>query len=236
MKSFYILIYSSIILSSCFSIQTGRPFEYIAPDDWRGVFVTDATTAERAPVLFQVKSDEKGKPQKLVFDNGLSQMETDSLRFWGDTLFAYFNKSKTYLRVIYEINLMEGKLFFEDDSEYPLVFQAQSGKFPRFPDVRREPIADISGLWQADFAQQGVDSMQVLQFEFQQKENVVKAKLKIGEIDAHLVGNIQGNQLYLSGFDGAKVYFLSALVQNNKSITRGKIAVNLQKYVFNATK
>ncbi len=236
MKLFYILIFSALVFSACFDIQQGQPFQYIAPNAWRGAFVTDATTAERVPVLFEVKSDEKGMPQKLVFDNGLSQTETDSLRFWGDTLYAYFGKSKSFLRLIYEVNLLEGKLYFENDSEYPLVFQAQSGKFPRFPEVRREPVAAISGIWQADFAQADSDTMQTLQLEFDQKENEVQALLKIGQINAHLSGSLQGNQLYLSGFDGGKVYFLSALVQNDKTLTKGKLAINLQKYVFNAQK
>ena len=236
MKLFYILIYSAVIFSSCFDIKTGQAFQHIAPNAWRGVFITDATTAERVPTLFDVKSDETGKPQKLIFYNGSRNLETDSLRFWGDTLFAYFGQSKTYLRLIYEVNLMEGKLFFENENEYPIVFQAQSGKFPRFPEVRRNPTADVSGSWKADYAQENIDSMQNLQIDFQQKDNNLNGEIKISTKTAYLTGCIQGNLIYLSGFDGEKIYFLSAIVQNDKSLARGKLSINSQKYVFNANR
>ena len=98
------------LLSSCFAIQhSDSEFQNIAPGIWRGLFVFgDEDAAEKIPINFEVFVDEEGKTTSIEFLNGEEKIEPDSMMFWGDTIYLYFNAYEKYLRLIYEVDLVEG--------------------------------------------------------------------------------------------------------------------------------
>jgi hypothetical protein len=102
-----------INLYGCFAIQKGDQYKYIAPGIWRGLFLFgEDSLADKVPVNFEVKNE--GDKISLEFINGNTRIKADSMRFWGDTLYAWFDNQKKYLRVIYEPGLVEGYYY---DSE-----------------------------------------------------------------------------------------------------------------------
>ena len=249
MKSFLFLLslLSLCLLSaSCWDIQKGKSFEHIAPEHWRGVFVfdqeapaklmkvkKDSVRAERVPVSFFVDSDERGVPRALKFFNGQDTTVSDSLRFFGDTLFVYFNAQETYMRLVYEVNLMEGQLFDKNENNYPIRFQAQAGKYPRYPDIRRTPTADVSGNWSAEVADIGTDSFATVPMLFKADKNAVSVAITAaGFIPAlFLEGTIQGKQLYLSGFDGKiAAQLVAELNADGRSLQKASLRLNDKLY------
>lgn len=230
-------------LSACFNIQKGKEFKHVAPGAWRGVFMTDTSSRVRLPVSFEVLSDEHGMPKQLAFINGSERVLTDSIRFWGDTAFFYFQKSQAYFRVIYEINLMEGALYDQTQAEYPLQFQAQAGTFPRFPDIRREPAADVSGEWTMQLglsstsAETGTDSLVNGKIQLKADKNQLTGLLTIPNYPPLQVeGTIQGTQFYLSGFDGRRATLISGVVPNANTIQKGSLKINYKEWAFQASK
>jgi hypothetical protein len=249
MKSFLFLLslFSlSLLSASCWDIQKGKPFQHIAPEYWRGVFVfdqeapaklmkikKDSVRAERVPVSLFVDSDAQGLPQKLLFFNGQDTTSSDSLRFFGDTLFVYFNAQETYMRLVFEVNLMEGQLFDKNEKNYPIRFQAQAGKYPRYPDIRRAPTADVSGSWSAEVADIATDSFSTVPMLFKADKNAVSVAISAsGFIPAlYLEGTIQGKQLYLSGFDGKlAVQMVAELSADGRSMQKASLRLNDKLY------
>jgi hypothetical protein len=246
MKSFVflsLLAAAALFSMGCFGIQTGKPFEHIAPGDWRGTFVVDAAGKERIPAMFHVHSDTKGKPQKIEFRDGEHKIASDSLRFVGDTVWIYFHSPKTHLRLIYEVNIMEGFLYDETEKQYPVKFQSQSGAFPRFPDVRRPPIADISGSWKALVASANDSSTFETTLQFSAKGNDISLLLPLADKDSSLTastraggafalaGAIQENKIHASGFDGRHVCYFSAEVSvDGKSLQKANLRIGEQQY------
>lgn len=238
MKTLYYLvaIVSLFLLYGCWGIQTGKPLNNIAPGEWRGVFMLDEQHKDRVPLVFQVLTNDSNKTVGLAFKNGSQVIQSDSLRFWGDTLFVYFRQQQTYMKLIYEVNLMEGWLYTSNEAEYPLEFQAQSGRFPRFPDVRRTPIHDINGQWSV-LMEGAADSLQTVVLDINTKGNYAEANLKMNDGQSFVLeGSIQGDQIYMSGFDGKNVLMLSALATNPKSLQKGHLSINYEKRLFMATK
>jgi hypothetical protein len=238
----------ALLTSGCWDIQTGTPFKHIAPGAWRGVFIfdqeppkklmkvkKDSMRNERIPVVFQVVSNKQGLPKSLLFVDGTDSLRSDSLRIKNDTLFAYFDRSQTYMRLVYEINLMEGVLYDLTEKNYPIRFQAQSGVYPRFPDIRRKPIADVSGQWQTQIADNESDSMSTCAMNFVAKDNNVSVNIQATPFAPalSLEGTIQGKQIYLSGFNGRTAAQLSAeITPDGKALQKATLRINDQLYSF----
>ncbi len=242
MKLFYKfcgILSISILLSGCFAIQqSDNTFEHIAPGMWRGLFVFgDADAPEKVPINFEVKVDEQGQNTHIEFLNGETQVKPDSLRFWGDTIYLYFNQYEKYLRLIYEVDLVEGYLYDMNKKEYPIEFYAQHGKDFRFKDLRRPPAYDISGAWAMDIlAEEG--ELIAARIDFKVEDNFVKASLKTEKDSStiNMEGTIQEDRVLLSAFDGNQLVFFEADLRDATTMGRGSIRFNDRKLACSATK
>lgn len=233
------LVLFSSLLAGCFAIQQSENnFEAIAPGTWRGLFVFgDAEAAEKIPINFEVKVDENGNTTAIDFLNGEERVKPDSIRFWGDTLYLYFNKSEKYLHLIYEVDLVEGFLYDKNKKSYPIEFYAQHGKNYRFKDLRQTPSYDISGSWAMDILEASGDLL-AARIDFTVDGNDVKAALKTEQdsLPINMEGTIQESKVLLSAFDGNELIFFEADLRDSVTMGRGTIRFNDKKLACSATK
>lgn len=222
-KSFLFVILCSQI--SCLGIEKGKAFEHVAPGNWRGVFVVES---EKIPVTFDINSTDAGKPTDFVFFNGEQQLKSDQLKFWGDTVYVYFNKQQSHLRLTYEVNLMEGHWFDETGQSYPIAFIAQNAITHRFPDVRTTPTENITGTWTVK-AIVDQDSTLNTQLRIATDQNKATGTLFLQpNISIPLEGTVQGAKVYLSGFNGKHICMFSASIADKNALHQGKLFINNQ--------
>lgn len=221
----------------CFSIErNGGAFERIAPGNWRGVFTLD--DGEKVPVTFDVQA-----PNQWSFRNGDSALQPDSIRFWGDTVFCYFEPQQAHLKLIYEINLMEGYLHDDSGQTYPIKFLAQSGAYTRFPDLYPVQLpGDIAGDWTLQCSEPQDTAQQFsaqLRLSMAQSP-ILRAKLSVQDstqaFALDLEGIVQKEKIYLSGFDGRRVVFLTGSVLDAAYMDNGALRIGHKMYYWKATR
>ncbi|MCP4438035.1 MAG: hypothetical protein GY810_03750 [Aureispira sp.] len=225
MRSLIICLTLFTILSNlgCLGIEKGKPFEHVAPGNWRGVFIVEG---EKIPITFNINSSEEGQPQNFVFFNGEHQLQSDSLRFWGDTVYVYFDDAQSHLRLIYEVNLMEGHWFDKTEKSYPISFQAQNAQTHRFPNIRMTPVDNITGTW-AVKAIVSQDSTLETQLRIATEKNKATGSLVIdNNTSIPLEGTIQGDKIYLSGFDGRHICLFNATIADLTALHEGVLIIN----------
>lgn len=235
-----------LLLSSCFSIErNGKEFGRLAPGSWRGVFTLD--DGEKVPVNFTVNPED---PTRWTFIDGKGQTVPDSLRFVVDTIYCRFKDS--YLKLVYEYNLMEGYLYPTNRGHYPVKFLAQNGAYPRFPDYHPADLPagmdGLSGTWtlrlQDEQSQPGdTASVQArLQIDVPETGSSaldarLQADLPGGErVEMELRGIVQKNKVYFSGFNGTYVTFLSAAVLDGDAMGNGSLRFQQRRYYCDAVK
>jgi hypothetical protein len=229
----------SLLLGGCFAIeQSENSFEHIAPGIWRGLFVFgEEENAEKVPINFEVMLDESGNTYSIEFLNGKERVKPDSIRFWGDTLYMYFNESQKYFRLIYEVDLVEGFLLDVNKKAYPVEFYAQHGKAYRFKDLRKPPSYDISGSWAMDILEYSGDLL-AARIDFEVDQNNLKAVLKTEKDSSaiNMEGTIQEDKILLSAFDGNELIFFEADLRDSVTMGRASIRFNEKKLDCSATK
>ncbi len=230
------LTFVSFIMYSCFAIQQGDRYKHIAPGIWRGLFLFgEDSLAEKVPVNFEV-TDDNGKIS-LTFINGKTRLKADSLRFWGDTLYAWFDNHKKYLRLIYEPGLMEGYWYDSSKKEYPIEFYAQYAQKHRFIDLRKKPKFDINGVWAMDILDESEDIIPA-RLELTVDKNKVYASLKTAKdsIATNLEGTIQNDRLLLSAFTGDKILLIKADLRDSVTLYHGSFRINAKELACSAKK
>lgn len=228
MRVLFFCLFIVISFTSCWDIQIPNELEGLAPGQWKGTFLLDGHTV---PVMYEVLMADK--KIDFVFKTAGQELKADSVRKWGDTLFVNFNKTNTQLKLIYQIDQMDGFLYDQTGTEYPIVFAGQHGIQQRFPDVRKAPIAEITGNWQIK-ANVSQDSTLTGNIRLVAKNNYVEGQLQLGNQNIAIEGAIQGEKLYLSGFDGKTIAYLSAIVKDSKLLTDGKLYLNTKSYFWEA--
>jgi len=219
------------LLTSCFDIQLGEPIQGIAPGIWRGVFVLDD---QSVPILLEI-SNNKDKSIGFVFKTGGQELKADAVRLWGDTLFADFKKTNTQLRVVCQVDQMDGFLYDNTDSEYPVRFTAKNAMMHRFPNAKKTPTTNLTGDWKIS-AHSAQDSSLTGNVRFMAKDNYLEATLLLeGQKSILLEGTVQGSKLYLSGFDGKTACLLNATIESSKSLTEGSLKLNNNSFFWVAS-
>lgn len=229
----------TLIFGGCVSPQEDF-FKKLPPGVWRGVLVLDQAEVQAIQddeeVSYQV--DRQGELPftfEVVYDtadsfhieiiNGDERIIVDDITYGldrataKDTLIADFPEYDTYIRAIYEDNMIEGDWFVNYKEGYSIPFKAYYGQDHRFFTTKEAPISDLTGLWETTF-EPGTDEAYPAIAELKQKGNILQGTFRTETGDyRYLAGSVQGNKLYLSTFDGAHAFLFLGKVLEDGSIT-----------------
>ncbi|WMX14091.1 MULTISPECIES: hypothetical protein [unclassified Aureispira] len=233
MRILFLLISISILLASCWDLQADTAIEGFAPGTWRGVFKLED---QAVPVIYEIKNSNNDKPIEFIFKTEKHDVAADSAIIFGDTLFAYFGAANTYLKIIHQVDQMDGFLYDNTGEEYAIPFAGIYGIQQRFPDVRKTPKANLTGEWKLVAT---IDQDSTLEGTLRistDGKNKAAASLQFPTYpkQLHLEGTVQDSKIYLSGFDGKTVCWISANIENSKQLTQGNLKLNNKGYFWEA--
>lgn len=211
MKRYSLAVLFLLSLSACWTIEKGEEFSHLAPGPWRAVFVFDESrrVEDKVPVLLEIEAKETGMP-RFVFNDGQGAWESDSVRWAYDSLWVYFPEQGKYLRLKHDIALIQGWLEDERGEDYPLAFYAHHGQNYRFKEVGRKAQEGIAGRWTLELEARDSSLNRSVELELSEGKGEWKAILYWEGKAMPMLGTIQGQQLYFSGFDGRELLFLKA--------------------------
>lgn len=238
MRIFCFLSIIVLLFGAC--VEPQNSFTKVPPGQWRAVLLLDDN-----PVLATLEDEEVStvidKQGDLPFNfevvydtdndfhieliNGEERIRVEDIEYGRDratakdTLIIKFPVYDTYIKAIYEEDIMEGDWFVNYKEGYSIPFKAYYGQSHRFFTTKKEPVADISGKWQAYFEVGSEDEYPAIG-EFKQKENALSGTFLTETGDyRYLDGSIQGNKTYLSCFDGAHAFLFLGKILEDGSLT-----------------
>ena len=222
---FVVVIITS--MSACLDLNMQNTFADLAPGKWRAVFTLEA---EKVPVQFSV--DKIGESTYFTFVNGTQDTRSQELQFWGDTLTIPFEKG-AYLKVIFEVDKMEGYLYDPTNSFYPISFVAQQGQLNRFPDVRKEPVMDMSGEWNISLIEADTTESSILSI--RADKNNLDCQMIHNMDTMSMCGVIQQDIIVVSGFDGKQVHYMKGQIVDG-TLQKAFYITNNKKYTVTGLK
>ncbi|HXB10047.1 MAG TPA: TlpA disulfide reductase family protein [Puia sp.] len=166
---------------------------------------------------FDVK-DSAGK-QVLYLRNAAERILVDDITRDGDSLFIKFPFYESQLRArVNSDGNLEGHWLRHLASEWLVVpFKAFYGESFRFAGAAPTHSANVNGRWAAVFRSTTSADTTFRVGEFQQTgARVTGTFLDAGGDLRYLEGNVSGDSLKLSTFDGTHAYFFTAKIDGNK--------------------
>lgn len=201
-----------IMLSACDQVHT-------PPETgmWRGVLKTEA--GQEVPFLFEL-SDSNGRYQAVIMNAG-ERLLVDEITFRNDSVFMVMPFFDSEFRLKLQGNKMTGTWIRHlADKDVLMDFEAQHGNAYRFFP---SPVAtaQAGGRWEAMFISAKGDTTLAVA-EFEQSGAIVTGTFLTTTGDyRYLEGVVQGNELFLSCFDGAHAFLFRATINNEQEITQG---------------
>lgn len=240
LKSFSI---SSILLclaSGCVEVQ--NQYNVIPPGIWRATLTISGEGQERLidtnnetervfteltegelPFNFEVVYKNKNDVDIIIM-NAEERILVEDVKFGRDpktledSIRIEFPVFDSYIIGRYEENRIQGFWVVNYRDQYKIPFSAEFGRSHRFTSLRKEPIADISGKWEATF-EVDTDGEYKGIGEFVQDGNMLTGSFMTETGDYRfLQGSIQANKAYLSAFDGAHAFLLQAKIIEDGSL------------------
>ncbi|WP_017731837.1 TlpA disulfide reductase family protein [Nafulsella turpanensis] len=213
------LILATLFMSACSSEKSA---ETLLEKDgvtgyWRGLIHLQE---QEMPFNFEITGS--GEDLRMKILNGEEILEVNELQWQGDTLLMPMHIFDTELRAVVESGSMKGiwkKNYAED---YELPFTATRDTF-RFPEPAKAPIADVSGKWAVKLlGEDGNDTTKAVGIFEQNGEQLSGTFLTPTGDYRYLEGNVDGNQLQLSAFDGEHAFlFKGTIDKENKDQISG---------------
>jgi thiol-disulfide isomerase/thioredoxin len=236
MKSLYILA-GIILLSFNSCIEVNNSFDALPPGIWRGTLELDntpfAVEAEEVstkkllgdvlPFLFELKYN----PDNTFFIeiiNGEERIKVDDIRYGRDkatakdTVYIDFPVYDSYIKAIYEENIMEGYWYVNYRENYAIPFKAYYGQDHLFTTNLVAPADDLSGKWAATFEIETEDEYPAVG-EFIQSGNSLTGTFLTETGDyRYLSGQVIGERMYLSTFDGAHAFLFKGKISEKDNL------------------
>lgn len=235
------LLYASacLLVLGCVSPQD-TAFTKLPPGVWRGVLLLDnepviATLEDEEvsmkvdrqgelPFTFEViYTDEQTFYIEVI--NGDERIRVDDITYGTDratakdTIIINFPIYDTYIKAIYEEDVMEGYWYVNYKDRYSIPFKAYFGKNHRFFTTKPEPAADLSGRWAATF-EVGTKDQYPAVGELVQDGNQLSGTFLTETGDyRYLDGTVHGNKVYLSTFDGSHAFLFLGKILEDGSLT-----------------
>lgn len=233
----------ALLAGGCLVIE--NQFSGLPPGPWRAVLkldpvpVTPNPRGEPLPEKVNLQFEEVTQGElpfnfEVVYDredrfhleliNGEERIRIDDITIGldrqtaKDTVVIDFPVFDSYIRAIFEQNVMEGEWIVRNRENYAIPFVAHHGQRHRFTTLRKEPVMDLSGRWEVTF-EIDTDSPYPAVAEFEQEGNYLTGTFLTETGDyRYLEGTVQADKLYLSTFDGAHAYLFEAKISPDSQL------------------
>ena len=243
-KTIFVFFVFVVLLSGgCIDIK--QPYSKLPPGQWRGVLYPDKMLVmnEKIPDKDIVKRNFKFEAVALgelpfnfevvyptpdsfyiVIHNGEERIQVTDIRYGldrstaKDTITIEFPIYNTKIVAIYEESIMEGRWIDMNKPDYSIPFAAFHGKSYRFTELKKEPVADLTGKWSVTFGTD-TDAPYPAIGEFNQSGNQITGTFLTETGDyRYLDGTVQGNKMYISSFDGSVAYLFEAKIMEDGTL------------------
>lgn len=244
-RSIIAILFIGLAISSCLVVQ--NQFLGLAPGPWRAVLklefvpVTPNPKGKPLPEKLNLEFEEVSKGElpftfevvykegsqedfHIEFINGEERIIVDDiivgrdLKTAKDTILIDFPVYDSYIKAIYEENIMEGEWIVRNRDNYSIPFVARHGQNHRFTTLRKEPKLDLTGKWETTFEIGTEDEYKAIG-EFQQNGNKLTGTFLTETGDYRfLEGTVQENKIYLSVFDGSHAFLFEAKITEEETL------------------
>lgn len=200
-----------LILFSCQSEKTGEVPINPSTGIWRGIIHTQG---QELPFNFSIEKNDMNQVH-LSLINGEEKIRIDEVRIEGDSIFIPMHVFDADLVASFTDHEMTGYWRKNYAEGYVIPFSARHGETFRFIEQPGEVKANIQGRWEIYFENSSGKKMAVGEF-YQNGPNISGTILRPSGDYRYLVGEIDGNQLYMSTFDGEHAYLFTATIDGDQ--------------------
>ena len=231
-----------LLLFGC--LEFGDTYTGLPPGQWKGVleiepkFITPNKSARPLPDKMNMTFEEVATGEVpflfeieyvtedsfvMIIENGEERIVVDDIeighdiRTAHDTIRIDFPVYDTYIRGEYEGGVIEGEWVVKYKNNYSIPFVARYGQGRRFGDFDKPPLTDVSGKWQVAFTDEGSTYPAVAEFEQTGNRLTGTFRTETGDY-RYLDGNVLGNKLYLSVFDGSHAFVFEGKLTDENAI------------------
>ncbi|WP_210465458.1 peroxiredoxin family protein [Rufibacter roseolus] len=208
--SFFALFSASLGLSACSSSTSDE----LSTGSYRGII---EVSGQEMPFNFTV-SEEGGK-QVAHLINGDERILINEISNAQDSVRLQMHIFDAALIAKVKDGKLSGRWERKDQAEpYSLPFTAELGNTSRFSQNPSKPNLDVTGKWEVTFTEDGGKTYPAIG-EFVQKGNALTGTFLTTTGDyRYLQGEVDGNKLKLSAFDGAHAFLFQATGQENGTL------------------
>jgi peroxiredoxin len=155
--------------------------------------------------------------------NGSERLQLDTAHVRGDSVYVPIDLFDSELAAAVSDSTLNGRYTRYDKGKrtYDLPFSARQGQDFRFSPAKAEPATDISGNWAVTFRTEK-DSSQAVGVFRQQGNQVTGSFLTPTGDYRYLAGQVEGNELKLSTFDGSHLYLFKAYLDSSRNRLEGE--------------
>ncbi len=201
-----VALLSILLMAGC--VEPEKP---VQPEgNWHFVF-----NIGKESIPFQAEIIDEDGQLRFYALNGKERIRADEFELEKDSIFVRLPIFNTSLVGKIEGDRIVGQ--FQDHSrkgDYVIPFVATKGLRHRFPIVS-EPNVDVNGSWKVEFSP-GNDNAYLAIGQLKQKGDTAFGTFLTNTGDyRYLEGNVSGDSLFLSCFDGSHVFLFKAKIRGN---------------------
>lgn len=188
--------------------------EKIANGNWVGYIHTQG---EILPFQFEIRNDSTGN-QVIYLINGEERLKGGELFTENDSIGFPMHIFDTKIISSSSDGELNGYWIKNYLPDYILPFHAEIGKTKRFSENPDMPAYNISGKWDAVFSNETDTTVTIGVFE--QNVNHLQGTFLLTSGDyRYLDGEVDGDSIRLSTFDGEHAYLFKAKINNDTTLT-----------------
>jgi len=202
----------STVLSFFFALSACQPSaqneQGLATGTWRS---TIDMQGQQLPFTFELfATDSSDYAMYLI--NGEERLLVDDIRLSGDSLLMPMNFFDTQIEARVSGSHLEGEFVKNYAEGYRLPFHATHGEDYRFEPASADEAQDFDGKWEVYFEGDSLLSVGI----FEQQGSRVKGSFLTATGDYRfLAGDVKGDTLMLSAFDGEHAFLFEARMQTD---------------------
>ncbi len=222
-------LFSGFVFSSC--IKFGEPYSGLPPGPWRGVlFLAEDTTGfdehshGELPFNFDIVYDNPDSFHMVIHNGSEDIPVTDIImgtdrKTGRDTLRIDFPVYDSHFRADYEEDWIEGWWIADNRKDYKIRFKATYGQNFRFLDITEPPKINLTGRWECNFEVETNTPYKAIGDFKQDGNHLTGTFMTLTGDDRYLEGQVSGDRMFLSVFDGSHAYLYEAKILPDGSLS-----------------